>query len=131
MDATIPTGRAARTAWRKLGRSTKREVLERATQDQGHPDPTVAAVAIGFARWELAYPPWVSIVLALGPVVVAAVLDWFLSGLPLLTACALALSVAVWRGRRSGRQLMERMERVNLAALRTDGSPSGPDDGRG
>jgi hypothetical protein len=131
MDATIPTGRAARTAWRRLSRSKKREVLERAALDQGHPDPAVAAVAVGFARWELAYPSWVSIVWALGPVVVAAVLDWLLSGLPLLTACALAVSVAVWRGRRAGRQLMERMERVNLAVLRNDGPPSPPGDDRG
>jgi hypothetical protein len=131
MDATIPTGRAARTAWRRLDRSTKREVLQRAAEDQGHPDPTVAAVAVGFARWERAYSGWVSIVMALGPVVVAGVLDWLLSGLPLLTACALAFGVAVWRGRKSGRRLMERMERVNLAVLRDDGRTSGPVEDRG
>jgi hypothetical protein len=131
MNATIPTGRAARTAWRRLGRRTKGDVLQRAAKDQGHPDPTVAAVAVGFARWERAYPGWISIVMALGPVVVAGVVDWFLPGLPLLTACALAFGVAVWRGRRSGRQLMERMERVNLAVLRDDGPPSRPAEGRG
>jgi hypothetical protein len=58
MDATIPTGRAARTAWRRLGRRTKGEVLQRAAQDQGHPDPMVAGVAVGFARWERGYPRW-------------------------------------------------------------------------
>jgi hypothetical protein len=131
MDATIPTGRAARTAWRRLDRSTKREVLQRAAQEQGHPDPTVAAVAVGFARWEGAYSSWVSIVMALGPVVVAGVLDWLLSGLPLLTACALAFGVAVLRGRRSGRRLMEQMERVNLALLRDDGPPSRAIEDRG
>jgi hypothetical protein len=91
----------------------------------------VAAVAVGFARWERAYSGWVSIVMALGPVVVAGVLDWLLSGLPLLTACALAFGVAVWRGRKSGRRLMERMERVNLAVLRDDGRTSGPVEDRG
>ena len=80
MNATIPTGRAARTAWRRLDTWTRAEVLQRAANDQGHPEPTVAAVAVG---------------------------------------------------RRSGRQLMERMERVNLAVLRDGGPPSHPAEGGG
>ena len=90
----------------------------------------VAGVAVGFARWERAYPRWIAVVIALGLVVIAGVADWLLSGLPLLTACALAVGVAVLRGRRSGRQLLERMERANLAVLREDGSPSPPPEGR-
>jgi hypothetical protein len=126
VDMRIPTGRAARTAWRRLGRSTKREVLERAAQDQGHPDPAVAAVAVGFARWERAYPSWIAIVTALGFVVVAGVLDWLLSGLPLLTVCAVAVAVAIWRGRASGRRMTERLGRANLAVLHGDGQSSRP-----
>jgi hypothetical protein len=32
MTATIPAGRAARTAWRRLDRQTKAEVLRRAAE---------------------------------------------------------------------------------------------------
>jgi len=51
------------------GRRTKGEVLQRAAQDQGHPDPMVAGVAVGFARWERGYPRWIAVVMALGLVV--------------------------------------------------------------
>lgn len=49
---TIPSGAAARPAWAALPAETRAEVAARAARFEGHPDPAVAAVAVGFIRAE-------------------------------------------------------------------------------
>jgi hypothetical protein len=53
----IPSGDAANAAWAALPPEIRAEVVERAARYEGHPDPAVAAVAIGLIRAE-AERPW-------------------------------------------------------------------------
>src|SRR5262245_7032968 len=46
-------GRQAVRAWRRLDRGVRKDVRRRARQGMGHPDPAVAAIAIGRARYIL------------------------------------------------------------------------------
>jgi hypothetical protein len=52
-NAEIPTGRQAARAWKRLDRGVRKDVWRRARQGLGHPDPAVAAIAIGWARYTL------------------------------------------------------------------------------
>jgi hypothetical protein len=54
----IPRGSQARLAWRQLDRRTRREVTRRARRGLGHPDPRVAAIAVGRAQATLTVPLW-------------------------------------------------------------------------
>jgi hypothetical protein len=45
-------------AWRRLHRATRNEVLELAGQGELHPDPTIAAISVAWARWRRALSPW-------------------------------------------------------------------------
>ena len=54
----IPRGRQAMRAWRALDRRTRREVVRRARQGLGHPDPRVAVIAVGWAQAVLTAPLW-------------------------------------------------------------------------
>jgi hypothetical protein len=54
----IPRGRQAVQAWRRLDRRTRREVIRRARRGLGHPDPRVAAIAVGRAQATLTAPLW-------------------------------------------------------------------------
>jgi hypothetical protein len=100
MTPAIPAGRAARTAWRRLDRQTKAEVLRRAADGQGHPDPEVAAVAVGFARWELNYPLWVQVAIVLVLLLAAVFLDSLSPRppVPIVTVTLLVALGILWRG---------------------------------
>ncbi len=63
---TIPSGDAARQAWAALPDHVRAEVRRYAANDQGHPDPAVAAVAVGQARAERVWPWWRTTLLGLG-----------------------------------------------------------------
>jgi hypothetical protein len=63
---TIPSGEAARQAWLALPDSIRAEVKQYAANDQGHPDPAVAAVAVGQARAERVWPWWRTTLLGIG-----------------------------------------------------------------
>jgi hypothetical protein len=54
----IPSDDAAREAWAALPAGVRAEVLRLAAQDKGHPDPAVAAIAVGLARTESRWPWW-------------------------------------------------------------------------
>jgi hypothetical protein len=54
----IPRGKQAVQAWQRLDRRTRREVIRRARRGQGHPDPRVAAIAVGRAQATLTAPLW-------------------------------------------------------------------------
>jgi hypothetical protein len=51
---TIPQGQAARDAWAALPDGVRAEVIRLARNGQGHPDPAVAAIAVGRIRNQ----PW-------------------------------------------------------------------------
>lgn len=77
----IPNGRQAIQAWRRLDRGTRREVIRRARHGVSHPDPQVAAIAVGRMRATLQTPlrRW-AVVAAMG-LAVCWVLVWLLSQL--------------------------------------------------
>jgi hypothetical protein len=79
MSIHIPHGSQARLAWRQLDRRTRREVTQRARRGLGHPDPRVAAIAVGRAQATLRVPLWRWV--AAGLVVAAAgcVVGWLLA----------------------------------------------------
>jgi hypothetical protein len=52
----VPRGRQAVQAWRRLDRHTRREVTRYARRGLGHPDPQVAAIAVGRAQATLGAP---------------------------------------------------------------------------
>jgi hypothetical protein len=52
-NAEIPMGRQAERAWKRLDAGVRKDVLRRARQGMGHPDPAMAAIAIGRARYAL------------------------------------------------------------------------------
>jgi len=52
-DAEIPTGRQAARAWKHLDAGVRKDAWRRARQGLGHPDPAVAALAVGWARYTL------------------------------------------------------------------------------
>lgn len=62
----VPRGRQAVQAWRRLDRRTRREVTRYARRGLGHPDPQVAAIAVGRAQATLRAPlrRWVLVVVA-------------------------------------------------------------------
>jgi hypothetical protein len=61
----IPSEDAARAAWDALPASVRAEVHRLAEHDRGHPDPAVAAIAVGRARAER-WPWWRTAVLGAG-----------------------------------------------------------------
>ena len=77
----IPNGRQAIQAWRRLDRGTRREVIRRARHGVGHPDPQVAAIAVGRTRATLRAPLWRWAVVAAMGLAVCWVLVWLLSHL--------------------------------------------------
>ena len=54
----VPRGRQAIQAWRRLDRRTRQDVTWLAWQGIGHPDPQVAAIAVGRAQATLRAPLW-------------------------------------------------------------------------
>ena len=50
-DAEIPVGRQAVRAWKRLDADVRKDVWRRARQGLGHPDPALAALAVGQARY--------------------------------------------------------------------------------
>jgi hypothetical protein len=66
----IPSGAPAVDAWRALGPQVRKQLLA----GEPHPDPLVAAVAVGYARTVLARPAWLRnwprrvVIIALGAV---------------------------------------------------------------
>jgi hypothetical protein len=118
---------AVAAARRRLDRQTKAEVLRRAAEGQGHPDPEVAAVAVGFARWELNYPRWVQVAIVLGLLLVGVFLDSLSPRppIPIVTITLLVALAILWRARRGSRAKLERMERANLAVLGGEATATG------
>jgi hypothetical protein len=75
----IPRGAAAVEAWKRLDRRTRRDLLRSAT---AHPDPVVAAVAVGYARTILGHRWWTRSLwliptFAVGAVVETAITAWW------------------------------------------------------
>jgi hypothetical protein len=52
-NAEIPMGRQAARAWKRLDAGVRKDVWRCVPQGTGHPDPAVAAIAIGRARYTL------------------------------------------------------------------------------
>jgi|SRR5215217_1279663 len=77
----VPGGRQAIQAWRGLDREIRREVLRRARQGVGHPDPRVAAIAVGRTRATLRAPLWRWVAVAVLGLVVGWVLVWLIGAL--------------------------------------------------
>ena len=73
----IPNGRQAIQAWRRLDHGTRQEVIRRARHGVSHPDPQVAAIAVGRTRATL----WRWAVVAAMGLAVCWVLVWLLSHL--------------------------------------------------
>jgi hypothetical protein len=46
------------SAWRRLHRATRQEVLDLAEEGELHPDPKIAAIAVEWARWRARLSPW-------------------------------------------------------------------------
>jgi hypothetical protein len=125
----VPAGAVALDAWRELDRETRRELLR---GDRPHPDPSVAVVAVGYARTMLArsvlrqtLPLTVALV---GAIVTYAVVLATLAAngrLPasqsltsVLPALLIVPFVLVRRFRLRGRIIaLHRMESINAAAL--------------
>ena len=63
----VPRGRQAVQAWRRLDRRTRRDVTWLAQRGAGHPDPQVAAIAVGRAQATLRAPlrHWALVVVAI------------------------------------------------------------------
>jgi hypothetical protein len=117
----IPRGRQAVWAWRRLDRRTCRDVTWLAQRGIGHPDPRVAAIAVGRAQAMLRLPLWrwtlhgVASLLISWPL--AWTVGWLLGGLDdqwmwfwVPISCTLGMLVVL---RVQARQL----ERANLATL--------------
>ncbi|WP_027344257.1 hypothetical protein [Hamadaea tsunoensis] len=63
---TIPVGPAAHDAWYALPEEVRAEARRLGEADQGHPDPAVAAVVVGWLRYEQPWPWWRNLMLIAG-----------------------------------------------------------------
>jgi hypothetical protein len=117
----VPRGRQAVQAWRRLDRRTRRDVTLLAWQGIGHPDPQVAAIAVGRAQATLRLPLWRWALVVVASLLVGWSLTWglgrLLGGLddqwiwfwvPISSALGMLVVLRV-----QARQL----ERANLATL--------------
>lgn len=134
MDWTppIPSGAPAVDAWRALGPQVRKQLLA----GEPHPDPLVAAVAVGYARTILAKPVWLRnwprwvVIIALGAV--AGVLNAFSSSAAVSAMFAVLwvvfLVVVTGSGVLSRRRdvALLRMENVSAARLWPVESPPVP-----
>jgi tetratricopeptide (TPR) repeat protein len=78
----IPRGKQAAQAWQQLDRRMRREVIRRARRGIGHPDPSVAAIAVGYAQRTLHAPLWRQVVAVASGLAAGMLAGWLLSGLP-------------------------------------------------
>lgn len=46
------------SAWRRLHRATRQQVLNLAEEGKLHPDPEIAAIAVEWAKWRARLSPW-------------------------------------------------------------------------
>jgi len=53
-------------AWRRLGHARRRDLLHHIRQGRPDPDPAVWAIAVGWARWQLAMSWWRRLLRAAG-----------------------------------------------------------------
>jgi hypothetical protein len=131
-NAEIPTGRQAIRAWKRLNAGVRKDVRRRARQGLGHPDPVVAAIAIGQARYALSRSvsvrSWsVALVVTTGAGLgVAALLDRVsgLGPLSYVVVLGAALSsevMTITTIRRDAKQ----MEEANMNTLRAGHSDHG------
>src|SRR6266511_3012315 len=123
-NAEIPMGRQAARAWKRLDAGVRKEVWRRARQGLGHPDPAVASMAMGGARYTLSRSfcerYWARMVVVLiGALGAAALLNRLISPDPNLYVIAVIASLS------SGiitytkaRLLAEQMEEANTNTLR-------------
>lgn len=109
---TIPSGQAARQAWAALPDGVRASVVERAARYEGHPDPAVAAVAVGVIRAENRWPWLRQLILVAGLAVLFGVLlavvgqrfDGHYTYLPVIPAAAAGLAAVaalVWPAKRA------------------------------
>jgi hypothetical protein len=126
-NAEIPTGRQAARAWKHLDAGVRKDVWRRARQGLGHPDPAVAAIAVGRARrslsrsvfvryWGLIFVAFTCPLLAL-----AAVLDRVTRLGPFYV---LAITISFTSGALGcirARREVEQMEEANMNTLRAAG----------
>jgi hypothetical protein len=133
-DTEIPTGRQAARAWKRLDRGVRKDVWRRGRQGLGHPDPAVAAIAVGQARYILsrsyavryAGRLFVALPAALG---LAALLNRVGSPDPFLYV--IAVTVAVPTGivtHTMARREAKQVEEANLNTLRAGHTDHGSPD---
>ena len=124
-NAEIPVGRQTARAWKRLDRGVRKDVWRRARQGLGHPDPAVAAIAVGWARYILsqgyavryAGRLFVALIATLG---LAALLNRVGSPDPFLYV--IAVTVAVPTGiviHTMARREAKQVEEANMNTLRT------------
>lgn len=118
----IPSAEAARAAWDALPEDVRASVIQRAAKGRGHPDPVVAAIAVGRARAEV-WPWWRTAMLGIGLCLfVGAWLAFLMVGLdnwPVLIGPA-AVGFLLYDGAprlRTGAKLPRRTESANLQAF--------------
>jgi hypothetical protein len=117
----VPRGPQAVQAWRRLDRRTRRDVTRLAQRGIGHPDPQVAAIAVGRAQATLQAPLWRWALVVVASLLIGWPLTWglglLLGGLddqwiwfsvPISSALGMLVVLRV-----QARQL----ERANLATL--------------
>jgi hypothetical protein len=132
-NAEIPMGREAARAWKRLDAGARKDVWRRARQGVGHPDPAVAAIAIGRARYTLSRSFSVEysrrlLVIAAATVGFAAVLDRVMTLGPIIYVVAIVNSFAagVWtytRVRRDAKQMEQANMNTFTAGHTNHGSP--------
>jgi hypothetical protein len=117
----IPRGKQAVQAWRRLDWRTRQAVIRLAWRGLGHPDPGIAAIAVGRAQATLRAPlrRWVLVVVAswlfgwavfwvLGRLISGLDDQWLWLWLPISSTLGYLVVLRVQAGQ---------LERVNLATL--------------
>jgi hypothetical protein len=119
-NAEIPIGRQAARAWKRLDASVRKDVWRRAPYGVGHPDPSVAAIAIGRARYTLsgsfAVRYWGRLlVIAAATVGFAGLLDRVMTLGPMIYVIAIVISFSggVW-SYTEVRRHAKQMEQANM-----------------
>ena len=130
MRAEIPVGSQAVRAWKSLDPGVRKDVIRRSRKNMGYPDPVVAAIAIGRARYTLSLSLWywvrhfgVITIILLG---LAAMLDRMttLDDNLYLTVITASLSSGIMRYREVRRDA-EQLEWANLKTFTADRTDHG------
>ncbi|SRR6266508_1219198 len=134
-NTEIPMGRHAVRAWKRLDADVRKEAWRRARQGLGHPDPAVAALAVGRARYTLSlsfsvrYWGLIFVVITGVAIGLLAVLDRLVRVSPVLYMVIIVVSLinGVMRYAEARRNA-EQMEEANMTTLRTGYTEHGSQD---